>query len=66
MAMHNPLNDQHCECLDRVLQQTPAYIELAQACENCGWEFGQQFRERLQQQYQQAEAIKRTFFPRKP
>lgn len=66
MDMHNPLTDEHCQCANKVLQQTPAYLQLADACIDCGWDFGQQFKDRLLQQQSMAEAIKRNFFRNRP
>lgn len=64
--MLNPLTDEHCNCLNRVLEQTPPALELAQACIDCGFEFGQQFKERLLEQQRQATLLKAKFFPHRP
>lgn len=64
--MHNPLTDEHCKCLDNVLNNTPEYLQLADKCIECGWEFGQQFKERLLQQQEMARRAKAAFFPDRP
>lgn len=64
--MHNPLTDQHCCHLDNVLNNTPQYIQLADACLECGWDWAEQFKQKLLEQQRQAAAIKAKFFPGRP
>jgi hypothetical protein len=56
------LGDEECACLDRVLQRTPALIQLAQACEDCGWDVSAA-RGALEEQQAIATKAKAKFFP---
>jgi len=64
--VHNPFTEEHLNCCNRVLNQTPQYIELAKACVDCGWDWAQQYLDRLQEQQRQATLIKAKAFPNRP
>ena len=61
-AVKAALGDEECACLDRVLARTPALIQLAQQCENCGWDVSSA-RAALEEQQAIATKAKATFFP---
>jgi hypothetical protein len=56
------LGDEECACLDRVLQRTPALIQLAKQCEDCGWDVSAA-RGALEEQQAIATKAKAAFFP---
>lgn len=58
------LGDEECACLDRVLARTPQLLQLAAACENCGWDVSAA-QAALAEQHQIATKAKATFFPNK-
>jgi hypothetical protein len=59
------LTDEHCDCLNRVLQRTPALNDLAHKCEQCGWDVSAA-KETLQEQMNIARKAKQVFFPNNP
>ena len=61
-AIKKALGDEECACLDRVLQRTPAIVELARKCEDCGWDVSAA-RQTLEEQLSIATKAKATFFP---
>jgi len=58
----HPLTDEHCQCLDRVLETVPKALELAAACTDCGWDVSEQARV-LKEQLEMARKAKAKFFP---
>jgi hypothetical protein len=60
-----PLDSQHLQCCNKVLQETPAALELAQACIDCGFP-AEDLKQQLEDQHKQAAAIKAKFFPTTP
>lgn len=65
MPLDHPLTDEHCNCLDRVLDSVPKALELARACTDCGWDVSDQIRI-LEEQLRMAQKAKQTFFPNRP
>jgi hypothetical protein len=59
------LGDEECKCLDRVLERTPELLQLAKACQDCGWDVSQAL-EALQEQHDIARKAKAAFFPNRP
>jgi hypothetical protein len=51
-----------CKCLDRVLERTPALLELANTCQNCGWDVSAAL-DALSEQHAIAQKAKAAFFP---
>jgi len=64
--MYNPFTEEHLNCCNQVLERTPQYLELASACIDCGWDWAQQYRDRLLEQQRQATLIKAKAFPNRP
>lgn len=64
-ALRHSLTDEHCACLDRVLERTPGLLKLASACEDCGWDVTDR-RAVLEEQLEMARKAKSVFFPFKP
>ena len=56
------MGDAECDCLDRVLERTPALLSLAKTCEDCGWDVSAA-RDALAEQHAIAEKAKAAFFP---
>jgi hypothetical protein len=56
------LNDQHYECLQRVLQSCPLGLATCKQAAECGLDVSQ-YQERLQAQQEIAQKAKATFFP---
>lgn len=61
----NPLTDDHCKCLDKVLESVPPALELARACQDCGWDTSEYIAQ-LEGQKKMAELAKAKFFPHRP
>lgn len=61
----NPLNDQHCACLDRAMQKSAELLTLIEACKDCGFDFDAAESEAKAIQ-ERATALKRKFFPGRP
>lgn len=62
MPLNHPLTQEHCRCLDKVLESVPPALELAQACTDCGWDMSEYVAE-LKRQQEQATRAKQRFFP---
>ena len=58
----NPLNEEHCECLDRVLRETALTRQLIADCKECLMDAGDREVEN-EMQADIAGRYKRTFFP---
>lgn len=61
----NPLSDEHCQCLDKVLASVGPALELAKACKDCGLNVDE-YEQQLQTQQQIATNLKAKFFPHRP
>lgn len=58
----HPLTDEHCKCLNKVLESMPTAFDLAQACIDCGWDVTDLV-DTLRAQKKMAETAKAKFFP---
>lgn len=58
----NPLTDEHCQCLDQVLDSIAVTQQLLEKCRSCGVDVSA-FESRNAEQRKMAESLKRTFFP---
>ncbi len=58
----NPLKDEDCDCLDRVLESVAATRAFLDKCKNCGLPMDQAIAQN-EEQGKLAAAIKREFFP---
>jgi hypothetical protein len=66
MASNSPfLNDQHCACLDAVLQSVAQTGKLLQDCKDCGLNVDD-FIAQVDAQRNLATALKAKFFPQNP
>lgn len=61
MIKHN-LTDEHCKCLDRVLDTIQPGLEAAKVCTDCGWDVTHLI-EALKAQDEMARKAKAAFFP---
>lgn len=61
----SPLTQEHCDCLNRVIERTQSAIDLAQQCSDCGWDTSA-VQEALQEQLDMARKAKANFFPGQP
>lgn len=59
---NNPLKQEHCDCLDKILESVPMSLEQARACEECGLDMGEYIAQ-LEQQQAIATRLKAKFFP---
>lgn len=57
-----PLSPADCERINAVLQRTPALLQLALTCEECGWDVDAA-KQALQEQLDIATKAKAAFFP---
>lgn len=60
-----PLRQEHCDALDRVLQNCGPALEIARKCKACGWPVDN-YIEQLEAQRRMATETKRLFFPTTP
>jgi hypothetical protein len=58
----NPYQQEHCDCVNRVLESTPNVQELLECLERCGIKVDE-LKDRNGSNRQMAEALKREFFP---
>ena len=58
----NPLNQSHCDCLNRVLESVPHTDEFLDCMERCGLDVAD-LRKQVRSNKERAESIKREFFP---
>lgn len=58
----HPLTDDHCKCLDKILESHMPAMDLAKACEECGWDMTDIINT-LNSQKKMAEVAKAKFFP---
>ena len=66
MATNSPyLNDQHCACIDAVLQSIAQTTKLLQDCKECGLPVDDYIAQN-EAQRQMAVALKGKFFPQNP
>ena len=65
MALVHPLTQDHCDVLTTVLARLHDVEELLRACRDCGLDTSQ-MDQWLSAQKEQAERLKRTFFPHCP
>jgi hypothetical protein len=65
MPLQNPLTQEHCDCIQRVIQSIPNIRETIAACEQCGMTFEQE-RELLKAQEEFATRVKSAFMPNLP
>jgi hypothetical protein len=61
----SPLDSEHLQCCNHVINDTPPALELAQACIDCNMP-AHDIKQQLQQQLEQAQKIKARFFPNNP
>ena len=64
MPLQHPLTDEHCKCLDRVLESYTPAMDLAKACQDCGWDVSNEI-DTLNAQRRMAETAKARFFPQR-
>lgn len=57
-----PLSDADCQKINAVLERTPALLQLAQTCQECGWDVSAA-QQALQEQLDIATKAKAAFFP---
>lgn len=62
MPSNNPLTDEHCACLDNVLDSITRTRDLIRKCKNCGLDVSKA-EEELNEQERLARSIKSQFFP---
>lgn len=60
--MENPLNQEHCDCLNLVLQHAQQTADLITKCKACGFDMDKAEEENAAQ-IQLASALKQQFFP---
>lgn len=65
MQLQHPLTQEHCKCLDRILESYTPAMDLAKACQDCGWDVSE-FMATLDAQKLMAERAKAKFFPNNP
>jgi hypothetical protein len=58
----NPLDQGHCDCLDRIIQRTTMAMQLADDCKSCGFDVDQ-YIDVFKQQLDSAKKAKAKFFP---
>lgn len=59
---NNPLNQGHCDCLNRVLESIPSTKEFLDCMERCGLDVSD-LRKQVELNERRATAIKAEFFP---
>jgi hypothetical protein len=59
---NNPLNQSHCDCINRVLESIPDTQELLDCMQRCGLNVTD-LQEKVNLNRTRAESIKREFFP---
>ncbi len=64
MALQHPLTEEHCKCLDKVLEGAVSALELARACKDCGFDVSE-LESQIVAQKEMAEKLKAKFFPYK-
>lgn len=64
MDANNPLTDEHCRCLDQVLDSIRSTRDLVSKCKNCGMDVSRA-EDELNAQEQLATRLKQQFFPNK-
>ncbi len=62
MPSNNPLTDEHCACLDRVMDNIVQTRDLLRKCKNCGLDVSRA-EEEVNAQEQLARKLKAEFFP---
>lgn len=60
--LQHTLREEHCKCLDKVLESIPKTLALAEACKDCGWDVDYLI-EALKAQQAMAQKAKAHFFP---
>jgi hypothetical protein len=60
-----PLNNTHLDAMNKVLASIPPALDLAQACQDCGWDVSEHIAQ-LEAQRQMATNVKAKFFPMAP
>jgi hypothetical protein len=61
----SPLNPEHCDCLDKVLQSIARTRELIHQCKDCGLDMSRAEEENIAQEAL-ATRLKAKFFPNRP
>lgn len=64
-SVKHPLTDEHCECLDKVLQAVPEALELVRTCKDCGLDVAK-IEQTLNAQLRMAQRLKAQLFPDRP